>query len=88
LPIERVRAFVLELVDQIDQLTPDEFKGFLKCAVPEYQPQPGPLGSNQPRPEEARMEGEAKDNRNGSRSSSEPGLEESFHRVEALDAPG
>ncbi len=88
LPFERVRAFVLELVDQIDQLTPDEFKGFLKCAVPEYQPQPGPLGSNQPRPEEARMEGEAKDKINGSRSSSEPGLEESFHRVEALDAPG
>src|SRR6266480_3392837 len=87
LPFERVRAFVLELVDQIDQLTPDEFKGFLKCAVPEYQPQPGPLGSNQPRPEEARMEGEANDKRNGSRSSSEPGLEESFHRVEALDAP-
>ena len=87
LPIERVRAFVLELVDQIDQLTPDEFKCFLKCAVPEYQPQPGPLGPNQPRPEEARMEGEAKDKRNGSRSSSEPGLEESFHRVEALDAP-
>src|SRR5437660_1448036 len=66
LPYERVRAFVLGLVDQIDQLAPDEFKYFLKCAVPEYQPQPGQSGSGAPRPGETRAGSEAKDKRNGS----------------------
>jgi len=41
LPYEWVRGGVLELVDKIDQLGPDEFKRRLKCLVPEYQPQLG-----------------------------------------------
>ncbi len=38
-PIERIRGFVAELVEQTDRLEPDEFKCLLKRAVPEYQPE-------------------------------------------------
>jgi len=47
LPYEQLRGAVLELVDKIDQLGPDEFKCRLKCLVPEYQPQLGNSSSRQ-----------------------------------------
>src|SRR5205807_3934311 len=88
LPYEQVRAFVLELVEQIDQLRPDEFKWFLKCAVPEYQPQLREFAASVPRQREAHVGSEGKDKRNGRPPSSKLGFEEPFHHVAGLDAPG
>ena len=87
LPYEQVRAFVLELVEQIDQLRPDEFKWFLKCAVPEYQPQQGQFTGGVPPLKEARAGTEGKDKRNGRRPGREPGFEEPFHPVAGMDVP-
>jgi FlaA1/EpsC-like NDP-sugar epimerase len=42
-PFRQVRGFVLELVEQLDELGPDELKCLLQCAVPEYRPQVGKL---------------------------------------------
>ena len=87
LPYERVCAFVLELVDQIDQLEPDEFKCLLKSAVSEYQPQLGQLTSGAPRHGKANVRSEGKDKRNGRRPNSELGSEEPFRHVASMDAP-
>jgi len=86
LPYERVRGFVLGLVDQIDQLKPDEFKCFLKYAVPEYQPQLGQLTPRLPRHRAARVGSEGKDKRNGHRPNSELVFEEPFRHVASMDA--
>ncbi|HEY5910148.1 MAG TPA: nucleoside-diphosphate sugar epimerase/dehydratase [Verrucomicrobiae bacterium] len=47
-PLEHVRGFLLELVDQIDELEVDEFKCLLQCAVPEYKPQLGKFVPRKP----------------------------------------
>jgi len=38
-PLQQVKGFLFELVEQIDKLNPDEIKRLLKQGVPEYQPQ-------------------------------------------------
>ena len=47
-PYQHVRAFLTDLAGQADCLGPDEIKGFLKRAIPEYQPEmkPSPAGVN------------------------------------------
>jgi hypothetical protein len=58
LPFERVRRYVLELVAQLDQLSPDEIKCLLKHAVPEYQPQIRQLNGSVLRNGESYVNGE------------------------------
>jgi FlaA1/EpsC-like NDP-sugar epimerase len=38
-PFEQVRAFLLDLVERMDEVDVDELKCLLQCAVPEYKPQ-------------------------------------------------
>jgi FlaA1/EpsC-like NDP-sugar epimerase len=83
---ERVRGVVLELIEQIDQLGPDEFKCLLRCAVPEYTPQLGQLTASVPRPGEAHVERKGDEKRNGRPSSSAVGFEKPFHSVAGMDA--
>jgi FlaA1/EpsC-like NDP-sugar epimerase len=87
LPFERVRGFMLKLVEQMDRLGPDEFKCSLKCAVPEYQPQLGQITDSLPPHREALAGSEGKDKRNGSRPSSEIGFEETFQDIAGMEAP-
>jgi len=80
---------VLELVEQIDQLRPDEFKWFLKCAVPEYQPQQGQFTGGVPPLKEARVGTEDKDKRNGRRPGREARIRGAFPpRPRAWTCPG
>jgi len=86
LPYERVRAFVFQLVDVIDELGPDEFKRFLKCAIPEYQPQLEQLTSSVPGHSEASVGNQGKDKRNGNRPKSKHGYGEPLRQVAGTDA--
>jgi len=85
-PYERVRAFVFQLVEVIDDLGPDEFKRFLKSGVPEYQPQ---LGQSRPiatRTKEPSANSGGKNKPNGNRSDSDLSFDEAFHQVIGTDA--
>lgn len=71
LPYEQVRGLVFELVGLIGKLGPDEFKCFLKRAVPEYHPQLGKLAESASPPAELRAVVGSRDEPTGSRRSSE-----------------
>jgi FlaA1/EpsC-like NDP-sugar epimerase len=86
LPYERVRGCVLELVERMDQLGPDEIKCLLKLAVPEYQPQLRRATAGALHCGEALTENAGEGKRNGHRPSSEFGLDEPFHQVAGVDA--
>lgn len=60
LPFEEVRGLVLELVEKMNRLGPDELKCFLKWAVPEYRP--ALLTASEP---ESQRWSEAEDDQNG-----------------------
>jgi FlaA1/EpsC-like NDP-sugar epimerase len=83
LRFERVRGLVLELVEHVDQLGPDEFKRHLERAVPEYQPELPQVVSSVPQYQEA---DEAKATRNGKPRKPELALEERFHELAGVRA--
>jgi FlaA1/EpsC-like NDP-sugar epimerase len=78
LPFERVRRFVLELVEPTDQLSPEEFKCLLKKAVPEYQPELGQMSDGEPAVSELLVGRGGRDKRNGKRPGSHLEAEEVF----------
>jgi hypothetical protein len=94
LPFDRVRRCVLELADKMDQLSPNELKGLLKHAVPEYQPQIKPINDSVHRKEELRVNGEthlesaAKDRRNGHPPGASPKFDRPCHQVTDLHTVG
>jgi FlaA1/EpsC-like NDP-sugar epimerase len=83
LPFEHVRGLVFELVDQIDQLGPDDFKSRLKRVVPEYQPR-----QHQVSPDlvQRDKQSEVEDERDGQQP--QMALQNSFHDLAAVNAPG
>jgi len=83
LPFEFVRGLVLELVQQMDELGPDEFKCRLKRAGPEYQPELQQVPSRLPQPEEASEPNVARNGR-----PPELVLEEPFHHLAEVNAAG
>jgi FlaA1/EpsC-like NDP-sugar epimerase len=91
LPYEYVRARVLELTAQLDQLSPDESKCLLKNIVPEYQPQIKQLNGSVPRNGETRVNSESRvenvgaDKRNGLRPGSAFRFEQPVRQVAGLE---
>jgi FlaA1/EpsC-like NDP-sugar epimerase len=86
-PCGQVRAFLLSLAAQADQLGPDEIKTLLKRAVPEYQPQLKPAVNDAPHPVEApaRVNGHRL---NGFQPALAAGVEDAFRQVARADVAG
>jgi FlaA1/EpsC-like NDP-sugar epimerase len=85
LPFNHVRGLVLELVDRMDKLEPDEFKRLLKRAVPEYQPALPPAMSTAPEHKELI---EMKEKKNGTPRRSDVLMSGPFQDLAGVNAPG
>ena len=83
---EQVRARLLQLVEQLDRLAPEEIKWHLKSAVPEYQPQLNEVVNGATHPNGALAGINGHDKRNGHQPASTAGFEGPFRRTAGAGA--
>jgi FlaA1/EpsC-like NDP-sugar epimerase len=88
LPFGQVRAFVLELVYQMDRLGVDELKCLLKSGIPEYQPYLKQVPTTVFRERDVPLATAVTDNTNGHRRSSEIEIEDPLHQLAGADDRG
>jgi FlaA1/EpsC-like NDP-sugar epimerase len=84
---EQVRSCLFNLARRADQLEPDEIKGLLKGAIPEYQPQVNQQINGKTRPAGVPAGVNGHDKRNGHQPFSGVGINNAFRPVASAGAP-